>query len=142
METRARLICRKKYHVLIKPVQPKSPAGVVLGETGQVFFERLQIDQEVFFTTLPVEALRRIGAPCHSLRVMINLEDGRTVESPVYSIGLSVGGRNGGSLAVAFEGALPVLGSKFLEDFGLRVNPESGSLEPSRDAHAPGECDE
>jgi predicted aspartyl protease len=105
-------------------------------------FEGLQIDPEAFFTILPVEILLRIGAPSTSLRVAIDLEDGRTVESPVYSIGLSVRGRIGVSLAVAFEGARPVLGSKFLEDLGLRINAKSGLLEPSRDLLVLGKCED
>lgn len=120
----------------------ESPSTLIRGERGQVSFERLQINPEAFFTILPVEILLGIGAGSTALRVAMDLKDGRTVESPVSSVRLSVGGRNGASLAVEFEGTPPVLGSKFLEDLGLRVKPKSGLLEPSKDPHFLCECEE
>lgn len=83
-----------------------------------------------------------IGASSTSLRVAIRLENGRTVESQVYSVGFSVGPRNNTSLAVAFEGAHAVLGSKFLEDLGLRINRKSGLLESARGPNSLHECEE
>jgi predicted aspartyl protease len=123
-------------------VHHESPAALIRGEKGQVFFERLQIDPKAFFTTLPVETVLRIGASSIPLRVAIDLEDGRSVQSSVYSVGFSVRGQIGTSVAVAFDGARPVLGSKFLEDLGLRIDPKSGLLEPSRDSQFPRECEE
>jgi predicted aspartyl protease len=107
-----------------------------------VSFERLQIDPKAFFTTLPVETLLRIGASSTPLRVAVDLEDGRSVQSSVYSVTLRVGGRIDTSVAVAFDGARPVLGSWVLEDLGLRIDPKSGLLEPSRDSQFPRECEE
>jgi predicted aspartyl protease len=107
-----------------------------------MFFERLQIDPKAFFTTLPVETMLKIGASSTPLRVAIDLEDGRSVQSSVYSVGFSVRGRIGTSVAVAFDRARPVLGSKFLEDLGLQIDPEPGLLEPSRDSQFPRECEE
>jgi predicted aspartyl protease len=122
-------------------VQLESPTILIRGEKSQVSFEGLQIDPEAFFTILPMEILLIIGAPSTSLRVAIDLEDGRSFESSVYSVGFRVRGRTGASLAVAFESARPVLGCKFLEDLGLRVNPKSGLLE-LRGPHVTFECEE
>lgn len=125
-----------------KLVQLESTACLIQGERGQVILERPEIDQGAFFTTLPIGVVRGVGAMSTSLRVAISLEDGRTVESQVYSVGFSVGPRSNASLAVAFEGAHFVLGSKFLEDLGLRISRKSGLLELSRGPNSLRECEE
>jgi predicted aspartyl protease len=104
----------------------------VKGEKGQKDISRVSIDPSVFFTTLPAEILFEVGASSESLKARLELEDGSIVETPIYSVIVSTHGRENVTLAAAYDGALPVLGAKFLEDFGLKVDLESGLLEPTR----------
>lgn len=67
-----------------------------------------------------------------SLKARLELEDGSFVEAPVYSLTVSTHGRENVTLATTYAGVLPVFGAKFLEDFGLKVDSESGMLEPTR----------
>jgi predicted aspartyl protease len=104
----------------------------VKGEKGQKDISRVSIDPSVFFTTLPAEILFEVGASSESLKAKLELEDGTIVETPIYSVVVSAHGRESVTLAATYEGAFPVLGAKFLEDFGLKVDSESGLLEPTR----------
>jgi predicted aspartyl protease len=104
----------------------------IKGEQGQRDIPRVLIDPSVYFTTLPAEVLFEVGASLESLKARLELEDGSVVEAPIYSIVMSAQGRENVTLAATYEGALPVLGAKFLEDFGLEVDSKSGLLEPTR----------
>ncbi|HYY06737.1 MAG TPA: hypothetical protein VE997_09160 [Candidatus Limnocylindria bacterium] len=48
------------------------------------------------------------------------------------SIGVTVGGRTGPTIALLLPGSDPLLGVETLEALGLKVNPERRRLEPSR----------
>jgi len=104
----------------------------VKGEKGQKDISRLSVDPSVFFTTLPAEILFEVGASSESLKAKLELEDGSIIETAIYSVIVLAHGRENVTLAATYEGALPVLGAKFLEDFGLKLNSESGSLKPTR----------
>ena len=90
------------------------------------------IDPEMFFTTLPMKTVLQTGVLSTSTGVSIDPGQENSVESPVYLVLLGVGGQTGSTMAVASEGASPVLRSKFLEDLGFGINPASRLLEPSR----------
>lgn len=109
-----------------------STRASIKGEKGQKEISRVLIDPSVFFTTLPAEILFEVGASSETPSVRLELEDGSIVEVPIYSVTISAHGRENVTLATTHAGALPVLGAKFLEDFGLKVDSESGSLEPTR----------
>ena len=104
----------------------------VKGENGQKDTFRVSIDPSVFFTTLPAEILFEVGVSSESLKAKMELEDGRIVEARIYSVIISTQGRENVTLAATYDGAPPVLGAKFLEDFGLKVDSETGLLKPSR----------
>jgi len=104
----------------------------VKGENCQKDVFRVSIDPSIFFTTLPAEILFEVGASSESLKAKLELEDGRIVEALIYSVIVSTQGRENVTLAATYEGALPVLGAKFLEDFGLKVNLETSLLKPTR----------
>jgi predicted aspartyl protease len=105
---------------------------LVKGEKGQRDMQRIPIDTTAFFTILPSEVLFGVGAYPEGLIVRIQREHEGSFESQVYSVTTSANGREDVTLAVGFEGAQPVLGSKFLEDLGLKVDSGSGTLEPVR----------
>jgi predicted aspartyl protease len=109
-----------------------STRASVKGEKGQKDISRVLVDPSVFFTTLPAEVLFEVGASSESPKARLELADGSVVEAPLYSVIVSVHGRENVTLAATYAGALPVLGAKFLEDFGLKVDSESGLLEPTR----------
>ena len=109
-----------------------STRASVKGEKGQKDISRVLVDPSVFFTTLPAEVLFEVGASSESLKARLELADGSVVEAPLYSVIVSAHGRENVTLATTYPGAPPVLGAKFLEDFGLKVDSESGLLEPTR----------
>lgn len=43
---------------------------------------------------------------------------------------------------ITFEGAGPVLGSKFWENLGMTINADSGLLDPKRNRNVSCECEE
>ena len=104
----------------------------VKGEKGQKDISGVSIDPTVFFAILPAEILFEVGASSESLMAKLELESGSIVDAPIYSIIVSAHGRENVTLAATYEGALPVLGAKFLEDFGLKMDSESRSLKPTR----------
>ena len=109
-----------------------STRASIKGEKGQKDISRVLVDPTVFFTTLPAEFLFEVGASPESPKARLELEDGSFVEAPIYSVIVSAHGRENVTLATTYAGALPVLGAKFLEDFGLKVDSGSGLLEPMR----------
>jgi predicted aspartyl protease len=104
----------------------------VKGEKGQRDIPRVSIDPSAFFTILPAEILFEVGASSETMRAKLELEDGSIVEAPIYSVIVSAHGRENVTLPATYEGAFPLLGAKFLEDFGLKVDSESGLLELTR----------
>jgi predicted aspartyl protease len=106
--------------------------ALVKGEKGQREVQRIPIDTTAFFTTLPSEVLFAVGAYPEGLKVRIQYEQGASLEAQVYSVVISAHGREDVTLAVTFEGAQPILGSKFLEDLGLKVDSGSSILVPAR----------
>ncbi len=94
--------------------------------------QRIPIDTAAFFTILPSEVLFEIGAFPEDLEARLELDQGVSLEAQVYSVVVSALGREDVTLAVTFESAQPVLGAKFLEDLGLKVDSDSGMLEPAR----------
>jgi predicted aspartyl protease len=103
----------------------------IKGEKGQKDIPRVLIDPSVFLTTLPAEVLFEVGAASESLKARLELEDGSIVDAPIYSVIVSAHGRENVTLATTYAGVLPTFGAKFLEDFGLKVDSESGLLEPT-----------
>lgn len=104
----------------------------VKGEKAQKYISRVSIDPSLFFTTLPSEILFQVGASLETLMARLELDDGSTVDASIYSVVVAAYDRENVTLAATYEGALPVLGAKFLEDFGLKVDPKSGSLAQTR----------
>ena len=120
------------YHSPVGAMYTVFTKASVKGEKGEKYFSGVSIDPSIFFTILPAEILFEVGASSESLKAKLELEGGSTVEAPIYSVVVSAHGRENVTLAATYEGALPVLGAKFLEDFGLKVDSESGLVEPTR----------
>jgi predicted aspartyl protease len=118
--------------LLVQVVSTAFTRALVKGEKGQRDIERIPIDTAAFFTILPSEVLFEIGAFHEDLKARLELDHGDSLEAQVYSVVVSTHGREDVTLAITFEGARPVLGAKFLEDLGLKIDSESGLLEPAR----------
>jgi hypothetical protein len=104
----------------------------VKGENGQRDISSVSIEPTIYFSVFPGEILSEVGASSESLKARLELDDGRIVEASVYSVIVATCGRENVTLAATYDGAVSVLGAKFLEDFGLKVDSESGSLAPTR----------
>ena len=118
--------------MLVGAVSAAFTRASVKGEKGQRDISGVSIDPTVFFTILPAEILFEVGASSESLKARLELEGGGIVEAPIYWVTPSAQGRESVTLATTYDGAVPVLGAKFLEDFGLKVDSETGLLEPTR----------
>jgi len=128
-----KLICQgNDYQFAIGAMSVAFTRASVKGEKGQKDISRVSIDPSVFFVTLPSEILFEVGASSEFLKARLELEDGSIVEAAIFSVIVSAHGRENVTLAATYDGALPVLGARFLEDFGLRVDLESGLLELTR----------
>ena len=121
-----------RHYSAVRAVSPAFTSASVKGEKGLKDISGISIDPSIFFTTLPAELLFEIGASAEPLNARLELKDGTIVEAPIFSVIVSARGRENVTLATTYEGALPALGAKFLEDFGLKVDSESGSLAPTR----------
>jgi predicted aspartyl protease len=127
-----KLICQEHLGLLlVQLVSVAFTRALVKGEKGQRDMQRIPIDTGTFFTILPSEILFEIGAYPEDLKARLELERGDSLEAQVYSVVVAAQGREDVTLAVTFESAQPVLGAKFLEDLGLKVNTDSGMLEPA-----------
>ena len=72
-------------------MKAEAPIALIRAEGGDVTFQNVPFDPEAFFTTVPFETMQRIGAVSTQIGVVRSLEDGRSIESPAYSIVLKVG---------------------------------------------------
>ncbi len=107
---------------------------LVRGPKGDREVPDLLVDTGATFTVLPGEILHEVGAALQPVKKKLELGDGRYVEADTYSVVLAIQDREDVTFAVTFEGAKPVLGVRSLEDLGFKVDPTSGSLEPTRPA--------
>lgn len=118
--------------LLVQVVASALTKVLVKGEKGQRDMQKLPVDTGAFFTILPPKVLYEIGAFPEDLKARLELDRGDYLETQLYSVVVSTNGREDVTLAITFAGAQPVLGAKFLEDLGLKVNSDSGTLEPAR----------
>ena len=94
------------------------------------------VDTGATHTIIPPALAKAIGAPLLPQRFTIALADGRRRRLQACSLGLSVAGRTGPTIALLLPGGEPLLGVEALEALGLKVNPLRRRLEPSRAAGA------
>ena len=105
---------------------------VVKGAKGEVVLKNVIVDTGASYTTLDEKVVEEIGAWSIPHTVDLELGDGRVVKSNIYAVIVSLEERTVATLAACFEGARMVLGVRTLEDLGLKVDPVSGKLEPTR----------
>jgi predicted aspartyl protease len=105
---------------------------VLRGETGTRALSGILVDTGATYTALPPTLLEQVGAYKASSTMDVELADGRRVPASVYYVAIAVDGREAPAIVVAFEGAKEVVGVQTLESLGLKPNPDTGKLEPTR----------
>jgi predicted aspartyl protease len=105
---------------------------VVKGEAAETSLKDVMVDTGASYTVLDTELVKRIGAWSLPYSVDLELGDRRLVKADVYAVIVSLGDRTAATLVASFEGAKAVPGVRTLEDLGLKVDPATGGLEPTR----------
>jgi len=99
--------------------------GLVSGEKV-----RMLVDTGATLTAISSQLAQRLGVPKLPPR-KVKLANGSEVEAEVGMIDIKVNGREVPTM-VLIMGEEPLLGVETLETLGLKVNPETGKLEPTR----------
>jgi clan AA aspartic protease len=90
------------------------------------------VDTGSTYIILPPELALEIGMPKSPKPVKVRLANGEEVEVEVGTVIVNIDGREAPATALILAGAEPLLGVEALEALGLKVNPETGELEPTR----------
>lgn len=91
---------------------------------------KMLVDTGATLTTISSDLAQRLGIP--TLKPSkVRLADGREVEAKAGVVGLKVNGREAPTTVLIMEEE-PLLGVEALETLGLKVNPTTGELEPTR----------
>jgi len=97
---------------------------------------RMLVDTGATYTLLPEDLADRLGVVRSPRPIRVALADGRSCELPVGTVLIRLQGREAGARSlIGPSHAEPLLGVETLEALGLRVDPASGALEPTR-SHA------
>ena len=102
------------------------------GETGTRALSGILVDTGATYTILYPASLEQVGAFKASFTMDVELGDGRKVPASVYYAAIAVDGREAPAIVLAFEGAREVIGMQTLESLGLKPDPDTGKLEPTR----------
>ncbi len=104
----------------------------IRGVKGEIELKGLIVDTGATYTVLPIKLAKKVGAIETPYTVDIELGDGRRVKARIYVASIRIQEREGPSIIAAFEGAKAVIGVQTMEALGLKADPVSGKLEPTR----------
>jgi len=104
----------------------------IRGAKGEVELRDVLVDTGSSYTVIPGDAIDEAGGWKLPHMVGLELGDGRVLKADAYAVVMAVGEREAPSICVSFEGAKPVVGVLSLEGLGLKVDPVTGRLEPTR----------
>jgi len=90
------------------------------------------VDTGATYTILPTTVARAAGATPLPTRFAVSLADGSRRRLRACTMGIEIGRRTAPMTALLLPGGEPLLGVETLEALGLRVNPVSRRLEPTR----------
>jgi len=91
------------------------------------------VDTGATYTTIPGDLAEEVGVPGLPGRRRVMLADGRHVEAEAGIASVEVGAREAPVAVLIMECKEPLLGVETLEALGLKVNRETGELEPTRE---------
>jgi predicted aspartyl protease len=106
------------------------------GNKGVHEEQSMLIDTGATYTFLPLSVVKKIGAVRTPWKVKIRLGDGSAMEGEVALALIELEGRESPVKIVIADGAMEVIGVETLEALGLKVNPITGKLEPTREPGA------
>lgn len=101
------------------------------GNKGKTSLRTL-IDTGATFITLPPHLAEEIGIAKVPGKIKLKLANGLEVETEAGSVIIEVQRRRVPATAVILPGSEPLLGAEALEALGLKPNPQTGELEPTR----------
>ena len=93
---------------------------------------RMLVDTGATYTIIPPQLADEIGLVRLPFRVSVTLANGRQAEVEAGVAEISVASRRAPVTVLVMEVAEPLLGSEGLEALGLRLDPNTGRLEPAR----------
>lgn len=93
---------------------------------------RFLVDTGSTFAIVPPALARALGVTPAGTTFTVKLADGTTHRLRACTMGIELCGREAPMTALLLPNAEPLLGVETLEALGLRVNPSSGKLEPTR----------
>lgn len=91
---------------------------------------RMLVDTGATLAVIPRDLGERLGVPTLKPR-KVKLADGEEVEAEAGVVHITINGREAPT-TVLIIGEEPLLGVETLEILGLKVNPQTGELEPTR----------
>lgn len=91
---------------------------------------KMLVDTEATLTTIPRDLAKRLGVPTLRPR-KVGLTDGQEIEAEAGVVSIRINGREAPA-TVLVMGKEPLLGVETLEVLGLKINPQTGALEPTR----------
>ena len=106
------------------------------GNKGVHEEQSILVDTGATYTFLPLSVVEKIGAVRTPWKVKVGLGDGRTMEAEIALALIQVEDRQAPVKVAIGDGAVRVIGVEALEALGLKVNPLTGGLEPTREPGA------
>ncbi len=93
---------------------------------------RMLVDTGSTYLMIPPKLAEELGGPKLPERIPTSFANGAKEELDATALVLELEGRRGGAVALIRECDEPLLGVEGLEALGLRVDPNTGRLEPTR----------
>jgi len=90
------------------------------------------VDTGATYSIVPPSLARAVGVTPLAAKFGVTLADGTVRTVKACTMGIELCGRTGPMTALIVPGSEPLLGVETLEVLGLRVNPSTGELEPTR----------
>jgi len=105
---------------------------VVRGDKASAELKNVLVDTGATYTVLHENVLEEIGASRIPTEVEVTLGNGATAKAKAYGVAIKIEDVEAPAVAITFEGAQTVIGVETLESLGLKVDPTTGRLEPTR----------
>lgn len=90
------------------------------------------VDAGATYTVLSPELAEALGIPKLPRALKLRRANGHSVEAQVGTVVIRIQDREAPATAVLLPGAEPLLGAEALEALGLKVDPTTKVLEPTR----------